>query len=283
MATSSQFGQKSRAEYVLELYHHGSSTCAAKVRYALAEKRLPWTGHYVDILAGEQFDPAFVALNPKAVVPVLVHDGFVVTESTLICEYLDEVFPERPLYPAEPRRRVGARLWAKGVDEELHAACSALTYIVSHRHTILRHGAGKFEDFLAHGGSEGRAARERKWLWIQQGLEAPGALDYIRLYLSYLEKMDRALTESPWLAGNDFSIADVAMAPYVFRLECLALDAFWSEDKLPAMAEWYLRIKSRPAFAEALEKWMPENLAAEMHRNGTTAWPEIRALLAADT
>ena len=55
----------------LELYHHGSSACAAKVRFALAEKRLPWTSRYVDILKGEQFAPEFVALNPKAVVPVL--------------------------------------------------------------------------------------------------------------------------------------------------------------------------------------------------------------------
>ncbi len=76
----------------LDLYHHGSSTCAAKVRFALAEKRLPWSSHYVDILKGEQFKPAFLALNPKAVVPVLVHDGATIVESTVICEYLDE-FP----------------------------------------------------------------------------------------------------------------------------------------------------------------------------------------------
>jgi hypothetical protein len=56
---------------MLELYHHGSSACAAKVRFALSEKRLDWAGHYVNILAGEQFKPEFLAINPKAVVPVL--------------------------------------------------------------------------------------------------------------------------------------------------------------------------------------------------------------------
>jgi Glutathione S-transferase, N-terminal domain len=60
---------------MLELYHHGSSVYAAKVRLALAEKELAWESHYVDILAGEQFHPDFRAINPKAVVPVLVHDG----------------------------------------------------------------------------------------------------------------------------------------------------------------------------------------------------------------
>ena len=266
---------------MLELYHHGSSACAAKVRFALAEKQLEWASRYIDILAGEQFEPSFTALNPKAVVPVLVHDGFVVPESTLICEYLDEVFPERPIYPRDPRTRVAARLWTKAVDEELHPACSALTYIVSHRHTILRNGAGNFEDFLEQAGGEGRAARERKWRWIQDGIAAPGAADTIRLYFSYLGKMDQALRASRWLAGDDFSIADIAMTPYVFRLECLALDALWSAGQLPALADWYARIKSRPAFTEALVQWLPEDLAAEMRRNGEKTWPEIKALLAA--
>ena len=90
---------------MLHLYHHGSSVCAAKVRLALAEKGLPWQGTYLDILKGDQFDPEYVKLNPKAVVPTLVHDGKIVTESTLICEYLDDVFPEPSLRPADPYAR----------------------------------------------------------------------------------------------------------------------------------------------------------------------------------
>lgn len=74
---------------MLDLYHHGSSACAAKVRFDLAEKRLDWTGHYVDILAGEQFKPQFLAINPKAVVPMLVHNGEIIPESTVVCEYVE--------------------------------------------------------------------------------------------------------------------------------------------------------------------------------------------------
>jgi glutathione S-transferase len=143
---------------VLELYHHGSSACAAKVRFALAEKRLDWTGHYVDILRGDQFSADFLAVNPKAVVPVLVHDGVVIRESTVICEYAEEVFPEHPIYPRAPAERAAVRIWTKAVDEELHPACSAITYVVSHRHTILRNGVGDFEAFVGNGASEGSAA-----------------------------------------------------------------------------------------------------------------------------
>ena len=56
---------------MLELYHHGSSVCAAKVRLFLEEKRLPWEGHYIDILKGDQFAPEYMKINPKAVVAVV--------------------------------------------------------------------------------------------------------------------------------------------------------------------------------------------------------------------
>ena len=174
---------------MLELYHHGSSACAAKVRFALGEKDLRWASHYVEILNGEQFRPEFLEINPKGVVPVLVADGTVITESTVICEYLEDAFPDPPLYPRSPLERARVRAWTKAVDEELHPACSAITYVVSHRYTILRNGIGSFEDFMRRGGGEGGAARELKWQWIQHGLDAPGAADKIRLYAAYLQKM----------------------------------------------------------------------------------------------
>lgn len=264
---------------MLELYHHGTSVCAAKVRFALAEKRLEWTGRYVDILAGEQFEPSFLALNPKAVVPVLNHDGFVLPESTVICEYLEEAFPEYPIYPQRPRERAEVRLWTKAVDEELHPACSALTYIVSHRHTILRSGTVSFEQFLRQGAQEGREARARKWQWIEHGLEAPGAADKIRLYYSYLDRMERTLADSEWLVGNAFSMADAAMAPYLNRLAALAMDELWRRGRLPRVERWFERTRARATFAAAIADWIPEPLSEEMRENGRRSWPEIRALL----
>ena len=264
---------------MLELYHHGSSACAAKVRFALAEKRLEWTGRYVDILRGEQFRPEFLAINPKAVVPVLVHDGEIVPESTVICEYVEDVFPEHPIYPSAPLARARARLWAKAVDDELHPACSAITYVVSHRHTILRQGVGDFEDFLAAGGSEGRDARLLKWRWIQEGLAAPGAADKIRLYDDYLRRAEAALDGWRWLAGDGFSMADIAMAPYLNRLSALAMDPLWTHGRLPRVQAWFERVRERPSFHPGFIEWMPSDLADEMRANGERSWPQVKALL----
>jgi glutathione S-transferase len=263
---------------VLELYHHGTSACAAKVRFALAEKGLDWVGRYVDILAGEQFKPEFLALNPKAVVPVLMHDGAVIVESTVICEYLEETFRERPIYPSAPLERAQVRIWTKAVDEELHPACSAITYVASHRHTILRNGAGNFEEFL-RGATEGVAARTLKWQWIQHGIAAPGALDKVRLYESYLQRMERALRASDWLVGNRFSMADIALAPYVNRLAALSMDGLWAGGRLPRVEDWFDRVRARPTFDPAFVRWVPASLAAEMKENGRKSWPDIRAAL----
>jgi glutathione S-transferase len=98
---------------MIELYHHGSSVCAAKVRLSLEEKDIPWQSHYIDILKGEQFSDSYRNLNPKSVVPTLIHDGFLVCESTIICEYLEDVFPENPLRPTIPKQhaKVLALVW----------------------------------------------------------------------------------------------------------------------------------------------------------------------------
>jgi ganglioside-induced differentiation-associated protein 1 len=264
---------------MLELYHHGSSACSAKVRFALAEKRLEWSGRVVDILAGEQFRPEFLALNPKATVPVLRHDGATIPESTVICEYLDETFPDRPVYPPSALARARVRVWTKAVDEELHPACSALTYIVSHRHTILRKGAGSFEDFLKHGAADGTAARMLKWQWIQGGLDAPGAADKIKLYDAYLHKMEQSLADSEWLVGDRFSMADIALAPYLNRLAALSMEGMWRSGRLPRVEKWFERIRRRPAFAPALVDCVPAGLADEMRANGGKSWPGIAALL----
>jgi glutathione S-transferase len=264
---------------MLILYHHGSSACAAKVRFALAEKQLEWEGRYVDLLRGEQFSPRYLEINPKAVVPTLVHDGNVIPESTVICEYLDEAFPEHPIYPREPLLRAQVRLWAKGVDEDLHPACSAVTYVVSHRHTILRNGVGGFEEFLARGGNEGRVARTRKWRWIQEGLAAPGIADQFSVYLGFLDRMEQALAGSDWLVGDVFSMADIAMAPYVNRFAALSLDRIWSGGRMPRLEAWFERVRQRPTFAPSFERWLPQDLAAEMRANGERSWPEVAQML----
>ena len=98
--------------------------CAQKVRIVLWEKNLPWTNHHLSLARGEQLTPEFKKMNPRGVVPVLVHDGSTIVESSVICMHLEEVFPNPPLSPKNPVERATMRLWCKLPDDILHMACA---------------------------------------------------------------------------------------------------------------------------------------------------------------
>ena len=98
---------------MLTLYDFGNSVCCQKVRITMRAKGLTWEPVKVDLFKAEQYDPKYLKLNPKGIVPTLVHDGKPIIESTLICEYLDDTFPELRLIPSDPWQRARMRLWSK--------------------------------------------------------------------------------------------------------------------------------------------------------------------------
>jgi glutathione S-transferase len=263
---------------MLELYHHGSSVCAAKVRMVLVEKGLDWTGHYLDILKGDQFDPDYLKLNPKGVVPTLVDDGEVIRESTLICEYLDEKWPEPALRPKAPAGKVRMRYWTKFIDEQLHPMCAVITFTSSHRHTINRLPPEEVEAFLAKTPEPDWRRRKREWLEL--GFKGPEVVKAVMTHDKLLKDMETALTKSPWLAGDEFSLADIGALPYVNRLAMLNMLEPWPS-KGPRVMEWFARLRDRDSFQPAIDEYLPESLANDFRTNGAKSWPEVEAVLKA--
>jgi glutathione S-transferase len=265
---------------MLELYHHGSSVCAAKVRLALNEKDLLWKSRYLDILVGDQFAAAYMRLNPRAVVPTLVHDGTVIVESTVICEYLDEVFPGIPLKPAMAAGRARMREWTKAVDEDLHPACAELTFVTCHRHIVRRLPPNEYAIFLASTPplSVTPQWHTRKKELVEQGFAAPCVERTFQLYDSYLARMEQALARHDYLAGDSFSLADISLAPYVNRLSMLGMSALWTETR-PRVSNWFERVRARPTFKPALLDWCPSDLTSDLLRFGSASWPQVKALL----
>jgi ganglioside-induced differentiation-associated protein 1 len=113
---------------MLTLYDFGNSVCCQKVRITMRAKGLDWTSVKVDLFKAEQYDPEYLKLNPKGIVPTLVHDGKAIIESTLICEYLDDTFPQPRLIPADPWLRTRTRLWSKMVDEGLFEGVTEISF-----------------------------------------------------------------------------------------------------------------------------------------------------------
>lgn len=270
---------------MIELYHHGSSVCAAKVRFVLMEKELRWHGHYIDLLKGENFSPEYLKLNHNAVVPTLVHDGQVLVESTVICEYLDDEFPDRPLKPKKPIDRARMRLWTKAVDEHVQPACKYITYASCHRHILKRMPPDKFNEYMKGptSGAASRVAGDPNWVEskraiVDVGLEAPGVASKFRMYDDYLQKMDDALSQHEWLVGDNFTLADVSMTPYLNRLDMLGMSGMWTNSR-PNLTSWFSRIKARPTFAPCFLDHCPPDLTRDLLTYGSQSWPEVKAIL----
>ena len=267
---------------MLELYHHGSSVCAAKVRFAMAEKGVvPDQMHYIDILKGEQFEPGYLKINPKAVVPALVHDDNIINESTVICGYVNDAFDGPTLMPKDPLARARVRLWEKAVDEQLHPACGELTFVCCHRHIVMRLGEEKLREFLGSTPDQSVTStwKERKKEIVRLGFEAPGIDRTIRLYDDYLAKMNEALERDEWLAGADFSLADVALTPYVNRLDMLSMSGMWTGGRFPFVEAWFDRVKAMESFAPAFLDWCPDDLTDDLKTFGAQNWPDVKRII----
>jgi glutathione S-transferase len=230
---------------MLVLHHLPQSICSQKVRLCLAEKGLAWESRVVDLARFEHLSEAYLRINPNGVVPALQHDGAAVVESTVICEYLDEVFPAPPLSPPTPLGRARMRAWLRFIDEVPTAALRVPS----------------FNDALLPGY---RAIPEAEWqaLIARMPLRATffrrmGRTGFPRAdYEASLEQIGHAvarceatLASQPWLTGDDIGIADLCMAPLVQRIEDLDLSALL--EAAPALRGWFARIRTRPSWAAA--------------------------------
>ena len=121
---------------MLTLYDSTTSVCAIKIRLALHEKRVPFQSYNIDLRSGDQFDPDYLKLNPNAVVPTLVDDGYVIIESSVILNYVDDIHPIPSLVPVI-HDRAQMRLWMKRIDEVVHPANGNLTHATAYRQGFL--------------------------------------------------------------------------------------------------------------------------------------------------
>lgn len=264
---------------MIELYHYGFSVCSEKVRLVLAEKGLDYASREVDLMAGEQHDPEYVRLNPKHVVPTLVHEGRVLIESSLILRYLDEAFPEPPLRPADAFGRYEVDAWLHRVDVALHPAAPIVTFAL---------GAGRRLRELPEAVRRERlsaipdpAERAARLSAVERGIRAPELAGALAVFVSTLDRMEAALAERAWISGERFGLADVVLLPYALRLEHLGLDPLLDPALRPRVARWLAGVKERPSFAKAVAAWASEDAVAQMRREGERLRPELEPLLRA--
>jgi glutathione S-transferase len=255
---------------MLTLYDFGNSVCCQKVRITLTEKGLTWDAIRVDLFKSEQYDPKYLKLNPKGVVPTLVHDGTAVIESTLICEYVDDVFPDPPLKPEEPAARARMRLWGKFVDEGLHDSVTELSFSAMFRERMKAMAPEMREKRFGNVGDPRR--RDRFKSTYELGVSSPFVLHGIAAYERAFKLMEETLAQGgPWLLGASPTLADINLMPYAARLDYLGLLGVWIDDR-PHIREWWARAQDWPSFRRGLRDLIGETEFAEMRMHG----PKIR-------
>lgn len=257
---------------MLTLYRDHNAVCCHKVELVLAEKGLDFETVTVPLFRSAQYDPAYLAINPRGVVPTLVHDGAAIVESTVICEYLDEAFPARPLMPGEPAGRALARQWTKLVDEEIHEAGSVLSFCAMFRDRMLAMDEAEREKRFRNVGNPSREDFYRSS--VEHGVASPFAFRAVAAYELLVRDLETRLTAGGWLAGDRYSLAEVAVTPYFARAEYLGLLDVWTAGR-PATAEWWVRVKSRPSFAAVLT--LPDTDLAEMRASGDKIRARVEA------
>jgi glutathione S-transferase len=206
------------------LYHLPMSPYSRKVRLVLSEKRLPFELRVEKVWERR---PDYLELNAAGTVPTLVEEsGLAIPDSGVICEYLDEAYPDIPMLGRTLAERIEVRRIVAWMDHKFGLE-------------VTRNLLGeKFMKRLSGHGQPDASAIRAGYANLKHHL----------VYIGWLAETRK------WLAGNALSLADFAAAGHLSALD-FASDVDWSV--APAAKEWYARMKSRPSFRAILADRVP--------------------------
>jgi len=118
--------------------------------------------------------------------------------------------------------------------------------------------------------------RKKRRDLYEHGVSSVHVTQALRHLRRIFDDMHEQLVADRWLSGPGFGLADIALAPYVDRLDRLGMGGLWS-DSHPKIGAWLAALKDRPSYAAAFEAFVPEGMAASQRQAGAAHAPELRA------
>jgi glutathione S-transferase len=230
---------------MLTLYCFGPGANSLKPLLTLYEKGLEFTRRQLNPAIFEHHEDWFKAINPNGQVPALDHDGKVITESTVICEYLEDVFPDaNPMRPADPYLRAQMRIWTKWVDEYFCWCVSTIGWQRMVGQMTKKYSDEEFEAYVAR---IPIYEQQVKWRRARYGFPQELIDEEMRKIAFSVQKLEARLSQSPWLAGPDYTLADICNFAIANGLERMFSELV-NEQATPHLVDWIARVNARPAW-----------------------------------
>lgn len=234
----------------VHLWHSGMSNCSQRCRITLAEFEQDFESHLVNPQKGEHATEEFHQINPNGVIPALIHDGTLIIESTDIIDYLDSTFGNGVLRPAHLETAIA--------DSLTHASRSQLALKYCTFEFFFRHGPQAsdevFQKIIA--GLQSKVMQDF-WYEYRNGFPRERIHDMVgRAHGDFLQREEVLNDGRQWMAGDEFSLADIAWMPNFHRFDLLR----WPLDLYPNLVRWFASASARPSYTKALVGWEPKKL-----------------------
>lgn len=234
----------------IHLWHAGLSSCSQRVRVTLAELGQGFESNVLNLHAGEHASEEYQNIHPNGVVPALVHDGTLIIESVDIIAYLDEIIGNGQLSNGADSKEIKELLTRADAAQAALKVCT-FEFLFSGGPKLPE---DKFESFIQSHQSDYLKQFHR---------DARAGLDRDRVHeavtnvdgdFEFLE--DRLSDGREWLAGDVFTIADIAWMPNLHRMDLMR----WPLDRYPTLKKWFARASARDSYKNALKAWEPQPL-----------------------
>lgn len=238
----------------LHLYHADRSNCSARVRLLLEEKQLPWFSHHINLKDKENISEEYYGINPKGLVPALVHDGAVIVESNDILDYLERQFPE-PGFRAVPNEDQPAiDRWLK-TSGDIHLPGIKTFQYYKRNARLIKKSDDEFQRYR-------ELQTDPELLQFHAKHGAPGSsftekdvAEATRLLDAQFAVMEQSLSGSDWIVGDTYTLVDISWGPTITTLTIGGFDF----SAYPNVRAWYDRVSSRPQYETAVHKWIRES------------------------
>ena len=231
----------------LILYDALNSPAGRRVRITLLEKNLRAEVHWLNLALMEQKRPEFLRINPNGTVPALCHADETIFESAVICEYLDSIGTGPCLVPQDTRLARRMREWIAYEQEWARPFREAI--YETYARERLRGSGITAEELPARIGAN---TLNPAWLHLAQSLLARGTdhaalADRVAILMERLGWMEEQLADGrPWLLGDAFSLADIALAPRIEMFPFIGVTDI--AERFPQIGRFMLRMRARPSW-----------------------------------